>query len=183
VSGRPHRCLYAAAATALLTAALVLLAGQTALAHAVLEDSSPKDGSSVATLPDKVTLAFDENVATPAFVNVVAPDGTNVAVGSPAILDNTVTERVEPPGEAGTYRMSYRVVSADGHPVSATLTFQVTAGRHVAASSTSSTSESSHRGRVIALAIAGAVLVLALIALTRTARQSPRDDTSGPQPR
>jgi methionine-rich copper-binding protein CopC len=156
---------------AVLTAALVLLPAQAAHAHAVLVSSSPKDGASIPTLPTEVSFTFDQNVARPAFVVVTAPDGSNVDTGEPAILDGTVTQRVEPPGEAGTYRMSYRVVSADGHPVSATLAFDVTTGRHVVGSDVAEDGGSSHDGLVVAAAI---VLVVAAVAALLVAGRSRR---------
>jgi copper resistance protein C len=169
---RPRRRLAAALAAAIVGGLLVLAIAPIADAHAVLESSSPRDGAVIAELPDRVTLAFDENVATPAFVNVVAPDGSNVATGDPAILDNTVTQAVDPPGEAGTYQMSYRVVSADGHPVSATLTFKVTSGRHVspndgAAADAADNDGSSHTGLVLTIVALAAIAAVAALLFGR----------------
>ena len=124
---RPRRV---ATTFALLTAA-GLLASNPAWAHAALISSTPAEGASIATLPTSVSFTFDENVAEPAFVAVTAPDGRSIIDGSPRILDATLTQAIKPVDEKGTYAMSYRVVSADGHPVTATLTFTVTTGRSV----------------------------------------------------
>jgi methionine-rich copper-binding protein CopC len=115
-------------------------------AHAVLVSSNPEDGSSIDVLPDAVSFTFDENVATPAFIAVTAPDGTNVADGDPTVLDATVTQPVRPVGEKGSYSMSYRVVSADGHPITATLTFDVTTGDEVESPVAQPSSSSGHSG-------------------------------------
>jgi methionine-rich copper-binding protein CopC len=113
-------------------AVLIALALPTpAEAHAVLVSSNPEDGSSIAVLPESISFTFDENVATPAFVAVTAPDGTNIARGDPTVLDATVTQAIEPADEKGTYAMSYRIVSPDGHAITATLTFDVTTGTTV----------------------------------------------------
>jgi methionine-rich copper-binding protein CopC len=169
-------------ATAALTVAFLLFPAQAAYAHAVLVGSTPRDGATVSTLPDQVTFTFNENVATPAFVIVTAPDGDNVAVGEPTILDNTVSQRVDPPGEAGTYEMSYRVVSADGHPVSATLSFDVTSGRHVAerTSPSADAGGDSHRDLIVAVALGVVVVVIAIFALGRGRRSD--DERGGSEP-
>jgi methionine-rich copper-binding protein CopC len=133
-----------------------------ASAHASLVSSSPKDNSRVATLPDKVVFHFDENVGSPAYVIVKAPDGSTISHGKPVTLDNTVTQVVTPNGEAGTYSMAYRVVSADGHPVTDQLSFQVTRGKTVTAPTSNGPvkNESFVRRHAVHLVIALLVLVV-----------------------
>lgn len=114
-----------------LIAASVSLTATPAAAHAVLIASSPTSGDSIGSVPTEVSLTFDENVAEPAFVVVSAPDGSDITVGDPSVSDNVVTQAVDPVDEKGVYTFAYRIVSADGHPVSDTLTFTVTNGRDV----------------------------------------------------
>jgi copper resistance protein C len=109
-------------------AALVVLPLPPATAHAELIDSDPKDGATVETLPDQVVLEFSEEVASPAFVEVTAADGTEVTAGDPQVLGATIETPLAANGPAGTYTIAYRVVSADGHPISGELTFDVTTG-------------------------------------------------------
>ena len=113
-----------------LLVSLVLGSGPAA-AHAALVSSDPSDGARLDAAPAKVKLEFSENVATPAYVVITAPNGSRVKTGTPDVLDRTVTARVAAVGIKGTYSMSYRVVSADGHPVEGTTTFEVTLGRTV----------------------------------------------------
>ena len=109
-------------------AALVVLPLPPATAHAELIDSDPKDGATVKTLPDQVVLEFSEEVASPAFVDVTAADGTQVAAGDPQVLGTKVEAQLTADGPSGSYTIAYRVVSADGHPISGELTFDVTTG-------------------------------------------------------
>ena len=109
-------------------AALIVLPAAPASAHAELIGSSPKDGATVKTLPRQVQLEFSEEIGTPAFVEVKAADGTDVTAGDPDVLGATVTVPLTGAGPAGSYTIDYRVVSADGHPVSDELTFDVTTG-------------------------------------------------------
>lgn len=113
-----------------LLASLVLGSGS-AYAHAALLGTDPGDGAQLSTAPTTVTLTFSENVASPAFVVITAPDGSRVPTGKVAAVDNTVTATVSPVDIKGTYSMSYRVVSADSHPVEGGTTFEVTTGRAV----------------------------------------------------
>jgi copper resistance protein C len=116
-------------------AALVAMPIPPASAHATLIGSDPKDGATVLRLPNDVELEFSEEVGSPAFVEVKAADGTNVSSGDPEVLGATVTQPLTAAGPAGAYTIAYRVVSADGHPISGELTFDVTTG----SSSTGST--------------------------------------------
>jgi hypothetical protein len=108
-----------------LGAAAVALAPLPAQAHAVLVSSSPSDGDVVASVPTEVVLIFDEAVGSPAFVSVIAPDGSNIAQGGAAVDGATVTQALRLVPEQGAYSMGYRVVSDDGHPVTGTIHFTV----------------------------------------------------------
>jgi methionine-rich copper-binding protein CopC len=108
--------------------ALLALPIAPASAHATLIGSDPKDGATVEKLPGEVSLEFNEEVAAPAFVEVTASDGTDVGSGDPEVLGDVVTLPLAPEGPAGTYTLAFRVVSADGHPVSGELTFDVLSG-------------------------------------------------------
>lgn len=111
--------------------ASLVLGSAPAYAHAALVDTDPGDGARTVRAPRTITLTFNENVATPAFVVVTAPDGTTVKTGAVSILDHTVSAKVAATDMKGTYTLSYRVVSADSHPVEGTTTFDVTNGRTV----------------------------------------------------
>ena len=121
---------FLALACAAVLASLVL-GSAPAYAHAALVSTDPGDGARVATAPRKVTLTFNENIASPAFVVVTAPDGTKVKTGKISILDHTVSTTVAASDMKGIYTMTYRVVSADSHPVEGSTTFTVTTGRAV----------------------------------------------------
>jgi copper resistance protein C len=98
-------------------AALVMSTGAAA-AHAKLLSMKPADGSTVQRPPVAVVLTYSEVVQNKgAQVAVVAPGGARVDHGAPRILDATVTQPLGPLTEPGTYRVTARVVSADGHPV------------------------------------------------------------------
>lgn len=132
---------YLAAASLALSALFVLwqllLPAAPAAAHAVLESSSPVDGSRVATAPATVTFTFDEAVQLPADATTALSDhGVRVDSG-PAGLKNsgkTVVVPLRKALAAGAYTVSYRVVSADGHVVTGAIRFGLNADPSVAPS-------------------------------------------------
>jgi copper transport protein len=114
---------------------LELLAGAgSASAHAVLISTDPGQGAVVATIPATVSLTFGEPVVVAADgVRIFGPDGAEVDNGHTVHLGRSSTVGVglrgsdhqpdhQPPG---TYTVSWRVISADSHPVAGAFTFSV----------------------------------------------------------
>jgi copper resistance protein C len=125
---RTHKRL-AGLLVVLTTAALSVIAtAPVATAHAELESTTPKQGSTVQRLPKQVTLTFTEPIRTPAFVEVTGPGSTNVASGDVQVRDDVLTQRLGDTAGSGAYSLSYRVTSADGHPISGTVRFTVAGG-------------------------------------------------------
>jgi hypothetical protein len=118
-------------------------------------------------------LVFDENVRTSAALVVTGPSGTRVEQGRVQVLDNTASVRVHLMA-AGRYTVAFRVVSADGHPVSAQTSFRFEPGGS-AQPGMAQAGHSGHeaatdgggfsRGRVIGI-VAGAGLIAGLALLT-----------------
>ena len=97
-----------------------------AAAHAYLQDSDPADGAVLPAAPDQVVLTFSERVQlVPERVLVVDPDGERVEAGEPTVDGTVVTIPVAPDGPRGTYLVSFRVISADSHPVAGALVYSV----------------------------------------------------------
>jgi len=119
----------ARAAAVTLICALTLLAGAApALAHTRLQSSDPADGTSTATGPQRVSLVFNEPMqAGFATVTLIGPDGAAYQSGDVTADDGTVSVGVAPLGPAGRYEIGYRVVSEDGHPVTGSVGFTLTA--------------------------------------------------------
>jgi copper resistance protein C len=118
----PARGALAVLAVATATLLLVLAGAGPAAAHARLVRAVPGDGNTLETAPSRVSLVFDEEMRPPSTVVVTGPTGDEVQRGTVAVVDNTATVavRVTVPG---TYRVAFRVVSADGHPVTGETSF------------------------------------------------------------
>jgi copper transport protein len=104
---------------ALLTA---LVSASAAFAHASLVRAEPADGAVLPEPPATLRLTFNEPV-TPLVMRLVAPDGSVTTVEA-ASENSTVTVRPKAL-KRGTHVLSWRVTSADGHPVGGSLTFSV----------------------------------------------------------
>lgn len=97
--------------------------------HATLLSSEPARGSTLASSPARIHLVFSEEVE-PSLgrVRLVGPGGRVVALtvaGDPRNVSALVAPVTTPLG-AGTWRVQWRIVSEDGHPIDGTFTFRVT---------------------------------------------------------
>ncbi|MDG4832952.1 copper resistance protein CopC [Solwaraspora sp. WMMD1047] len=117
--------LTALAALALTATGGGLLGARPAAAHAQLQASDPRADSTVTTQIDQITLTFSELVRGDfSTVVVTGPDGARHTTGPPEAVDKQVRLPVEPV-RSGDYRVAYRVVSADGHPIQGQFRFTV----------------------------------------------------------
>jgi copper resistance protein C len=99
-----------------------------ALAHNVLIGSEPASGASVSVGPSQVWLDFNAPVQFGAnYLTVIGPDGAHwEKTANATVVGNSVSTSVAPLGPAGEYKIGYRIISADGHPVSGEVTFTLT---------------------------------------------------------
>lgn len=116
------------AAVGLLLAAMLFAATGVATAHAVLVSTDPAKGAELPAGPPQVSATFNEQLqATFAAMTVVGPDRHLWSTGEAQVQGAVVSVRLRPLGPAGTYTVNYRVTSADGHVVSGSWPFQLTA--------------------------------------------------------
>ena len=123
------RPLRAALAAVLLGLLAVGTLAAPAAAHATLVSVDPADGARLDTSPAVVRLTFSENVSADlGGVLVLDSEGDQVQEGAARVDGRTVEVDLQPGLDDGTYVISYRVVSADGHPVRGASVFGVGAG-------------------------------------------------------
>lgn len=105
---------------------LLLLSGWAshAHAHAALVGSVPAAQAVQDTAPEQVVLRFNEPVS-PLTFRLIDPRGGIVPVPNATAAGNDVHVRLPSIQAHGTYGLSWRVVSADGHPVGGTFAFSV----------------------------------------------------------
>lgn len=125
-----HRNI-ALAATAAMVFLLSVLMAPTGSAHADLQVSTPEDGESLEVAPEEIRLTFSEEL----FEELVE---ISILDAAGDLYSTIEVEQTPPPGTdvifpwppqtpPGEYSIAYRVVSADGHPVTGTISFSYAA--------------------------------------------------------
>jgi copper resistance protein C len=164
------------AAAALIAVVSAGLAASPAAAHASLVSTSPPDGAAMTTAPKEVELVFSEDVGAPSVIAVTGPGGVQVVDGPTQGRKASAIQPLKALTAVGLYKIAYRVVSADGHPVSGQLTFTYAPpGSHVAASGQAEPNPATgaaggHGAHLVALG----VLVLAAVAASVIALRKDR---------
>ena len=163
--GVPGRLLIRLAVLAIGLGLVLAAAAGPAWAHATVVRSSPKNGANVSRTPASVSITFDEPVGLqPGYVQVIDSNGARVDVGAPTHPGGdgrtvSVALRPQRPGPAG-YLASYRVISADSHPVSGVVRFTVDGGSAV---STAPTTPSTSTTVSVLLDVATGLTYLGLV--------------------
>lgn len=96
-------------------------------AHAALVSSSPAAGAVLDKAPEKVRLMFNEPVSV-LVLRIIQPDGSVQDLSGFRSLPAGLELDLPVLDQQGSYGLSWRVVSADGHPIGGTLAFSVGAG-------------------------------------------------------
>jgi hypothetical protein len=106
-------------------AAAFLFLGSVAGAHAFLEEADPRVGNTVRAAPREVVLRFTQDLE-PAFSSVAVTDasGQRVDTGKPSIDGNVMRMPLREIG-AGSYRVTWRVLSVDTHVTEGAFSFAV----------------------------------------------------------
>ncbi|WP_052693140.1 copper resistance CopC family protein [Nocardioides luteus] len=119
-----------------------------ASAHAHLVESFPRAGAALAAGPTEVVLTFDQPVQAFPGANgivVTGPKSSHWACGRARITGNTLTASMSDVGPPGRYQIDYRVLGADGHPITGSVPINIRPSASTAstASTTYSTSAAS----------------------------------------
>lgn len=101
-----------------------------AFAHTGLVSSTPGAGDRLTVLPSQVKVEFEENLlnlgdAKPNVLVVRGTDGVQVDKSDSKISGRSIFVNLYPSSAVGTFTVSWRVVSVDGHPVSGRYQFSV----------------------------------------------------------
>ena len=104
---------------------LVLLATGEASAHAFLDHAEPRVGNTVAAAPHQVTLWFTQKLeAAFSTITVTNAAGERVDTGKTRVSGNQMSISLRS-GGAGTYHVTWHVLSVDTHTTDGNFTFQV----------------------------------------------------------
>ncbi|MEV4355236.1 copper resistance protein CopC [Nonomuraea sp. NPDC049625] len=104
---------------------VLLLTSPAALAHDRLKASNPADRAKLKSL-ETIELEFTSHMQLPTIV-LDGPGGKPVPLDKPRVQGNKVFARPTGTLQEGRYRIAWRVVSSDGHPIQGELAFAITA--------------------------------------------------------
>lgn len=109
----------------LAIALLVLFAGSgVASAHSALITASPPQDALLQTPPSSISLEFNESVI-PLSFQLFAPDDTRTDLSDQVSRGAKIVLPLDGELEQGTYVLSWRVTSEDGHPIAGSLVFSI----------------------------------------------------------
>ncbi len=113
--------------TALLLAMVIAVVGASpATAHDQLIETTPEAGSVVATAPATLILRFRDTVLDLSSQLIVRGPAGDVLLDVAGVVDATTLSAPLPPDLAdGTYRVAWRVVASDGHPLQGAFEFSI----------------------------------------------------------
>ena len=117
-----------------------LFTAEPASAHAHLVKSLPSAGAVLAAGPSEVVLTFDQPIQAFPGANgivVTGPESSHWACGRARINGNTLTASMSEVGPPGGYQIDYRVLGADGHPITGSVPINIR--RSASTASTAST--------------------------------------------
>jgi copper transport protein len=121
---------------------MTLLTAPSASAHATVVASDPVDGSRLKAAPSSVSITFDEGITlnSEGYLRVVDQAGRRVDSGQPSHpAGPKIMVAVKAGLGDGTYTASFRIISADGHPVAGAIRFVVGNGELAAGAAAPST--------------------------------------------
>ena len=131
---RPLRGILSLVVAGLIALGAPLGLASPAFAHDELVSSDPAADAVLTEAPAAVTLTFSAELTPGAGateVQVLDAGGTVVNEGDAVTEGTTVTQPLAPELANGAYRVLWKVVSGDGHPVSGELAFTVQAAEPV----------------------------------------------------
>jgi hypothetical protein len=110
------------------SAILLVLAAPTANAHSELVSANPAAASNIQELPQQIEIEFNEellNLGSGNSVSVISPSGEDLGMGETSTDGATITRLLNTTSELGSFKVSYRVASADGHVLNGSYTFNL----------------------------------------------------------
>lgn len=124
-AGSQVRCARRALLVGVTAGIAALIAGRAA-AHSQLRRSVPAPGAVLRQSPERIELVFSERVQMTA-LRLFRAGGDEIALPRRAIRVADAESVTLPPLATGAYRIEWRIISADGHPVGGTITFSIEA--------------------------------------------------------
>lgn len=103
---------------------LALMSNQV-FAHTGLENSTPKDGDVLTEPIQQLTLNFTTKIEQTSTIEVTDTNGQKVSLGNLIIEGNEMWATPLRPLEDGDYKVNWKIIGADGHPIESEYSFTI----------------------------------------------------------
>jgi len=161
--GNSSRLKRLSGAVALCVLTILGIGAGSAQAHSSLISSTPANGAVLDVEPTSVTFTFEEELL-PDLATVSINDAKGVNISSQKIVPADHALNFPWPADlpAGSYEVGYRVVSADGHPITGAISFSFGSPPTMPPPVPSASNADPQESSLPPLAIASAVVLLGL---------------------
>lgn len=95
-------------------------------AHSVLKSTNPEDGEVVKTDLTEVVMTFESKIEEGSKLLLVSETGASIPV-TVSVTENELIAKMDEPLQAGNYSVIWEAASTDGHLLSGTFSFEVSA--------------------------------------------------------
>ncbi|MCT4779900.1 MULTISPECIES: copper resistance CopC family protein [Exiguobacterium] len=103
-------------------------------AHTSLKNSNPEEGAVLKENLERIRLTFDTPIEKTSTLELKTAQGQTVELEKPLIIGNELSAVLKQELETGTYRIGWKLISEDGHPVEGTIRFETRLDEAVASS-------------------------------------------------
>ncbi|TQR18459.1 copper resistance CopC family protein [Psychrobacillus soli] len=111
----------------LMTIACLLLFSTQAFAHTGLESSNPAQGSTIIEAVNEITLTYMTKIEETSSFKLVNASDESMDVTNLSVNDNVMTGTVETNLKNGPYKIVWKIVGIDGHPIEGEVDFVLNA--------------------------------------------------------
>ena len=93
-------------------------------AHTSLTNSNPEEGAVLKENVERIRLTFDAPIEKTSTLELKTAEGETVPLEKPLIIGNELSAVLKQELEQGTYLITWKLISEDGHPVEGTIRFE-----------------------------------------------------------
>jgi len=111
----------------LMTIACLFIFSTQAFAHTGLESSNPAQGSTVTEALNEITLTYATKIEETGSFKLINNSNESMEITNLAVNDNAMTGTVAENLENGPYKITWKIVGVDGHPIEGEVDFVLNA--------------------------------------------------------
>lgn len=109
----------------LITFILFIVSVNNAFGHTGLESSSPQDGEVITAGPNDIKMTFETKVEQGSTFEVTNANGEPISIENITLSNNQLTGRLLNELANGAYKVNWKIIGADGHPIEGEFSFSV----------------------------------------------------------